>query len=87
MTDFEYANGADGSCMDCGGDTDEPWHAYRTSCWRAQQGSGESPYRADSEGLRWQAEDRSRVVVARLIERLDELERRVAKLERERRAA
>lgn len=34
----DYANGADGSCQECGADTDEEWHALCMTCWRAEQG-------------------------------------------------
>src|SRR5262245_23087059 len=36
--DGEYANGADGTCQECGADTDEEWHAYCSACYAAQQG-------------------------------------------------
>lgn len=34
----EYANGADGSCQECGAETDEEWHLYCRACYRRQQG-------------------------------------------------
>jgi len=36
--DFEYSNGANGSCQDCGAATDQPWHAYCSDCYAEQQG-------------------------------------------------
>ena len=33
-----YANGADGSCADCGEDTAESWHLYCPDCFAEQQG-------------------------------------------------
>ena len=88
MSEFaEYSNGADGTCQDCGADTAEPYHAYCSACYRRQQGWDEpepvaSPYRPDPKQLRWQREDRARVTTALLVERIDRLEARVAKLER-----
>jgi hypothetical protein len=36
--DYEYANGADGSCQECGEDTDEPWHLLCRRCYAKEQG-------------------------------------------------
>jgi hypothetical protein len=36
--DGEYANGADGSCVECGAATDEPYHLYCASCYRVEMG-------------------------------------------------
>jgi hypothetical protein len=32
----EYSNGADGSCVECGDDTDEEWQLYCTACYFAE---------------------------------------------------
>ena len=31
--DGEFSNGADGACVSCGDDTEEPWHLYCSSCF------------------------------------------------------
>ena len=84
-----YSNGADGSCQNCGAETAEEWHVYCSDCFRQAQGWDDEPRlfdsRPDSAALRFQQEDRERVSLLRLVERLGELERRVANLERERR--
>ena len=36
--DYEFSNGADGSCQSCGAETDAEWHALCSSCWRKEQG-------------------------------------------------
>jgi hypothetical protein len=74
--EFEYANGADGSCQECGEPTDEPWHAYCPDCWRQQQGW--TP--PDRDALEQQHETRQHVSLLRVIERVDQLERQVAGL-------
>ena len=38
MSDFEYSNGADGSCQECGAETAEEWHAVCPDCFAEQQG-------------------------------------------------
>ena len=76
-SDFEYSNGATGSCQSCGEATAEPWHALCADCYREEQGWS----RPDADALRHQAEDRERVSTLRIIERLNELELRVARLE------
>ena len=85
----EYANGADGSCQSCGEETAEPWHAYCPDCYRDAQGwdepgYGGQPRRPDPEELQLAHEQRVLSVNLRLAERMNDLERRVATLERER---
>ena len=51
--DGGYANGADGSCHNCGADTEEEHHALCTDCWREEQGYGPrrstpSPFAGDA---------------------------------------
>ena len=82
----EYANGADGCCQICGESTEEEWHAFCSSCYAEEQGWGPSRHRPDPDALRQQHEDRAQVVTTRLLERLDEIEIRVARLEHDRRA-
>jgi hypothetical protein len=36
--DYEYSNGADGSCQVCGEPTDEEWHTFCRDCFADQQG-------------------------------------------------
>lgn len=79
-SEFEYSNGADGSCQTCGDPTDEPWHAFCSTCYAEEQG-WRPP---DRDAVAWQHEDRERVTTADLLERLAELERRVDRLERAR---
>ena len=43
--DHEYSNGADGTCQECGADTDEEWHAYCPDCFAEQQGWSSTPKR------------------------------------------
>jgi hypothetical protein len=38
MTDFEYANGANGFCALCGVETDEEWHAFCRDCFAEREG-------------------------------------------------
>jgi hypothetical protein len=78
--DFEYSNGANGSCQECGEGTDEPWHAYCSGCYAEQNGWR----RHDREALEWQHEDREKVTLTDVVERLVELEVKVSRLERER---
>jgi hypothetical protein len=78
MTDFEYANGASGSCQECGEATDEPWHAYCPSGYAQEQGwdaPGGHP-----AALTFSVVDERFV---RLLQRMHELERRVERLERD----
>jgi hypothetical protein len=81
--DFDYSNGADGSCKECGEDTAAPWHAYCGECYAKQQGWR----RPDADALAFQHEDRERVTITRLVERMAALETRIARLERKRGAA
>jgi len=80
MPDFEYSNGADGSCQECGADTDEEWHAYCGDCF-AEQNGWRRPNRA---ALEFQREDRERVTIAQIVARLGELEIRITRLEADR---
>jgi hypothetical protein len=80
MPDFEYSNGADGSCQECGAETEEEWHAYCADCYAEQNGWR----RPDRAALRWQHEDRQQVTLADVVARLAELEVKVSRLERER---
>ena len=80
MPEFEYANGADGFCQECGAETEEEWHAFCSRCYAGQQGWR----RPDADALAWQHDDRQRVTIAQLVERLGELEVRIRRLERER---
>jgi len=41
--DGTFANGADGTCQNCGADTDEPHHLYCGPCYRIEQGWDEPP--------------------------------------------
>ena len=90
MSDADYSNSADGFCQSCGEATAEPWHAYCFECYREEQGWDEPEFRAsaprrpDPDALRWQHEERTRVVALDVLERLNELERRVARLEHQR---
>lgn len=36
--DYEYSNGACGSCQTCGAATEQEWHAYCAACYRREQG-------------------------------------------------
>jgi hypothetical protein len=83
MPDFEYSNGADGSCQECGADTDEEWHAYCRDCFAEQNGWS----RPSREALRWQHEDRQKVTLTDVVARLAELEVKVSRLEKEREEA
>ncbi len=76
----EYVNGADGFCCECGEATDEEWHAYCASCYAEQQGWR----RRDAVALAQQHDDRQRVTITQLVERLRELEVRIRRLEGER---
>lgn len=78
-----------GACNECGEPVEEEHHAYCAACYALQQGWDENrtDRRTGSDALRWQREDRDRVVTARLLERLDDLERRVEQLERGRKVA
>lgn len=82
MPDFEYSNGADGSCQECGADTEEEWHAHCADCYAEQNGWR----RPDRAALRWQHEDRQQATLADVVARLAELEVKVSRLERERAA-
>ena len=84
MTDeFEYNNGADGSCQECGADTDEEWYAYCADCF-AEQSGWHRPSRA---ALRWQHEDRQQLTLADVIARLDQLEVTIRWLQADREAS
>jgi NMD protein affecting ribosome stability and mRNA decay len=72
--DFEYDNGADGSCQQCGGPTEAEWHAFCPDCFAEQQGWRRGRDRVALEG---QHEQRQRTSMLRLVERVDELERAV----------
>jgi hypothetical protein len=74
--EFEYSNGADGCCQECGEATDEEWHAYCSDCFAAQQGWR----RPDRDAIETQHETREAVSLLALLERVAELERRVADL-------
>jgi hypothetical protein len=69
-----------GACNQCGEPVEADHHAFCRDCFAAQQGWADS--RTDSDALRWQHEERSRVVTVQLLARIDRLERRVAELER-----
>ena len=75
--EFEYSNGADGSCHECGEPTDEPWHQLCSDCYAEAQGWK----RPDRDALRWQHEDRQQVALAQLVARLEQLEFRIERLE------
>ena len=83
MPDFEYSNGADGSCQECGAETDEEWHAYCADCFAGQNGWR----RPDRAALRWQHEDRQQVALADVVARLAELEVKVSRLQADRERA
>jgi hypothetical protein len=81
MTDeFQYSNGANGSCQECGEATEEEWHVYCSGCYAEQQGWR----RPDRDALRWQHEDREQVALTEIVARLEKLEVMVRRLERER---
>ena len=81
MDDFEfnYSNGADGSCQECGEATEEEWHAYCAACYAEQQGWVRPRQHHDKPpeveptiaDRRWE----------RLLARMADLERRLARLE------
>lgn len=78
MPEFEeYANGACGVCAECGEPTDEEWHRLCRECYAAEQGWR----RPDRTALAQQHEDRERVSITRLVERVTALETRVDRLE------
>jgi hypothetical protein len=81
--DFEYSNGANGECQQCGEDTDQSWHELCMGCWREQNGWS----RPDRDALRWQHEDCQKVTLADVVARLAELEVKVSRLEKEREGA
>ena len=67
-----------GDCNECGEPVEEEHHAYCARCFAEQ--NGWSP--PDRDELRRQAEDRERMTILRIVERLGQLERRVTELER-----
>lgn len=71
-----------GACNECGEPVEEEHHAYCADCYAEPQGWNRSD-RTSPDALHWQREDRDRVVTARLLERIDDLERRVEQLERD----
>ena len=77
MGEYEYSNGADGSCVVCGADTDEEWHEFCSDCYAEDQGW----HRPDRAALAQQHEDRQRATSLQLQERLSELENRIVRLE------
>jgi hypothetical protein len=81
MTDWEFSNGADGTCQECGADTDEEWHVLCCDCYGKQQG-WRRPDPPGADALRWQHEDRQRLVTAALLARIDQLDRLVVTLDR-----
>jgi hypothetical protein len=76
MDEFEYSNGACGSCQECGDPTEEEHHVFCSDCWAGHNGWR----RPSREALAWQHEDREEVSRLRLLDRVGELERRVATL-------
>jgi hypothetical protein len=42
---YEYSNGANGSCQECGADSDEEWHAFCARCFAGRQGWSSTPKR------------------------------------------
>lgn len=74
-----YSNGADGSCVECGAETEQEWHEFCPGCYAEQQGWS----RPDREALAEQADRREVESIARLAARLGELEIRVRRLEQE----
>lgn len=66
-----------GDCNECGEPVVEEWHAYCRDCYADQQGWT----RPDRDALREQHEDRAQISITRVVERLDELERRLGRLE------
>jgi hypothetical protein len=76
VDDFEYSNGACGSCADCGEATSEEWHTYCSDCF-AERNGWRRPNRA---AIEWQNADRERVSLLTLRERVAELEQRLVTL-------
>jgi hypothetical protein len=82
IDEFEYSNGACGSCQECGEPVDEEWHAFCSDCFAEQNGWR----RPDASALERQRDERERVSITQLAARLGELEMRIRRLERERAA-
>lgn len=72
----EYANGADGTCQECGEGTEQEWHAYCGDCF-AEQNGWRQPNR---DALEVQHQERERVSTLALVDRVDRLERQVIEL-------
>ena len=69
-----------GACNECGEPVEEEHHAYCADCYAEQQG-WDRPPAPDRDALRRQHEERTELSHLRMLERIAELERRVAALE------
>jgi NMD protein affecting ribosome stability and mRNA decay len=85
--DGGYSNGADGTCQECGAETDQEWHALCMDCWREEHGHtrparpepGEPP-RSFVEGLA-QVREHVRALEDATASTFDSVEARLAALE------
>ncbi len=66
MDEFEYSNGADGSCQECGEATDEEYHRLCADCFAEENGWARPAWRPDPDAIADQHEDRQQVTQLRI---------------------